>query len=101
MIVALSSFPRRNYPLIFYYIRFMRVAIKISLLAGVFFLNYEYKLLVRRVRFERTNPKDMGLQPTAALQLCRLPLKRPGNPHLKPDSLYSFLIQIYYYTSQI
>ena len=74
MIVALSSFPRRNYPLIFYYICFMRVAIKISLLADVFFLNYKYKLLVRRVRFERTNPKDTGLQPAAALQLCRLPI---------------------------
>ena len=53
----------------------MRVAIKISLLAGTFFfLNYKYKLLVRRVRFERTNPKDTGLQPAAALQLCRLPI---------------------------
>ena len=54
----------------------MRVAIKISLLADVFFLNYKYKLLVRRVRFERTNPKDTGLQPAAALQLCRLPMLR-------------------------
>ena len=26
------------------------------------------------MRFERTNPKDTGLQPAAALQLCRLPI---------------------------